>query len=138
MSGPSEREPLMSEAPYYLANACEAAREKRVLAMPVDIGLRAAGLADRIEDYRHGKGRRRGSDGRNGFHGSKFARHPMALPNPIQPLGTGHCPGLGTLGVMPHTMQFPVKGIANRACISRPGSSRARYVCAAVAFQGGI
>ena len=115
-----KREPLTQDEANRLANACETHREKLIIWVLLDTGLRVSELASLTKDKIDWQNHRLIIDGKNGLNGKKSKRRVVPLSQRVRPLLEGHFAIYDTIGVGTRTIQRLVKRVANRARISRP------------------
>jgi integrase/recombinase XerD len=135
-----KREPLLPEEATRLAQACQTVREKLVIWVLLDTGLRVSELANLTPaqiDWQ--QGHRLTIYGKGGPSGSRSKRRIIPLSARLQSLIAHHFALQNTIGLTPRAMQLLVKRVANRARISRPVTPHVlRHTFAVTAVQKGI
>lgn len=134
-----KREPLTQDEANRLANACETHRERLIIWILLDTGLRVSELAGLTKDNIDWQNHRLMIYGKNGPNGKKSKRRVVPLSQRVRPLLEGHFAIYDTIGMGTRTIQRLVKRVANRAHISRPVVPHVlRHTFSVTAIQKGI
>jgi integrase/recombinase XerD len=134
-----KREPLTQDEANRLANACVTHEEKLVVWTLLDTGLRVSEFASLTRDKIDWQTHRIMIYGKGGPYGTKSKRRIIPLSSRVQQLLEGHLSIHDQIDVSVRTIQRIMKGIANRAHISRPVTPHIlRHTFAVTAVQKGI
>jgi integrase/recombinase XerD len=134
-----KREPLTQDEATRLANACESPLEKLIVRTLLDTGLRVSELAGLKTANIDWQGRQRIVYGKGGPFGARSKHRVVPLSGQTRPLIEAHFGLYDTVGVGVRATQRLVKGVANRAKISRPVTPHiGRHTHAVTALQRGI
>jgi integrase/recombinase XerD len=134
-----KREPLTQEEANRLATACQSHKEKIVLWLLLDTGLRVSEVANLTKDNIDWQRHRLMIYGKGGPYGTSSKRRTIPLSNRLKPLVEHHFALHDDIGMGVRTIQRLVKKVANRAHITRPVTPHVlRHTFAVSAIQKGI
>ena len=134
-----KREPLTSDEMERLAHACSNPQERLSVWTLLDTGLRVAELATLERKQIDWQGHRITIYGKGGPYGKKTKRRVIPTTARIRPLLEHHFALYDRFPLAKRSIQKVVKGVANRATITRPVSPHLlRHTFSVLAVQKGI
>jgi len=120
MSHTFVREPLTSEECDRVINACRTFREKLVVWVLLDTGLRVSEFCGLRKEHVHWQENSLVVWGKGGWYGHRGKRRIVPLTARAKQLLEMHFCGNETLGFTKRTAQRIIKRVANRAAITKP------------------
>ncbi len=134
-----KREPLAQDEADALANTCRTARERLVVWLLLDTGLRASELVSLARESIQWQEQRLMVYGKGGPDGPRSKRRIMPLSNRVWPLVEAHFALHDRVGLSQRTLQREIKAVANRAGIRRPVSAHVlRHTFSVTALRKGL
>ena len=118
-----KREPLNDDEVDRLTNACDTFREKLVVWMLLDTGLRLSEFADLKKDNIQWQEKRLVIYGKGGPYGKKTKRRIIPMTERVRKLMEYHFAENNGIGSTKRTVARIVKKVADKAGISKPVSS---------------
>lgn len=117
-----KREPLNDDEVNKLTNACETFREKFVIWILLDAGLRLSEFTELTKGNIQWQEKRLVIYGKGGPYGKKSKRRVIPMTDRARRLIEYHFTEHDTIGMSKRTVARVVKQVANRAAISKPVS----------------
>jgi integrase/recombinase XerD len=133
------REPLSLEEGNHLIQACETLRERQVILILLDTGLRVSELAQLTKQNILWQERRLAIQGKGGPSGKRSKRRVLPMTDRVRLLIEHHYTMHDTFGITARQIERIVKRVANRAGIAKPVTPHVlRHTFSVSCLQRGI
>jgi integrase/recombinase XerD len=124
------REPLSSDEGNRLIQACDTLRERQVILILLDTGLRVSELAQLTKQNILWQERQLAIHGKGGPYGKRSKRRVLPMTDSVRLLIEHHYTMQDSLGITARQIEQSVKRVANRAGIAKPVTPHVlRYTC---------
>jgi integrase/recombinase XerD len=114
------REPLSSDEGNRLIQACDTLRERQVILILLDTGLRVSELAQLTKQNILWQERQLAIHGKGGPYGKRSKRRVLPMTDSVRLLIEHHYTMQDSLGITARQIEQSVKRVANRAGIAKP------------------
>ena len=133
------REPLSSDEGNRLIQACETLRERQVILILLDTGLRVSELAQLTKQNILWQERRLAIHGKGGPYGRRSKRRVLPMTDRVRLLIEHHYTMQDSFGITARQIERIVKRVANRAGIAKPVTPHVlRHTFSVSCLQRGI
>src|SRR4029453_1261271 len=133
------REPLSSDEGNRLIQACDTLRERQVILILLDTGLRVSELAQLTKQHILWQERRLAIHGKGGPHGKRSKRRVLPMTDRVRLLIEHHYTMQDRFGITARQIERSVKRVANRARTTKPVTPHVlRHTFSVSCLQRGI
>jgi integrase/recombinase XerD len=115
-----KREPLSNEETSHLINACETLREKQIILILLDTGLRVSELENLSKNNILWQEHRLVIYGKGGIYGKQSKVRVLPMTERVRTLVEHHYTMSQEFGISKRQIERIVKRVANRAAITKP------------------